>query len=129
MFEAVFMDLEDFIIYCFLARTTFGFIFKKLFEEPSAYCAGFGPFSFILMSLRIVWGEGSFRIEKTDSKVIGGLTCIILMLTGNILLINFIIAVVQQSYEYSMQRMKLNYLKAQLRMINDYYITLTDEDL
>lgn len=51
-----------------------------------------------------------------------------LMLTGNIVLLNFIIAVVQQSYEYSMQKMKFNYLKAQLRMINDYYMTLTDED-
>ena len=35
-----------------------------------------------------------------------------LMLTGNIVLLNFIIAVVQQSYEYSMQKMKFNYLQS-----------------
>jgi hypothetical protein len=128
MIEAVFMDLKNFIIYYFLVMTTFGFIFKILFEDPSADCVGFGPFSYILMSLRIVWGEGSFDIEKTDYKIIGWLTYIMLMLTGNIVLLNFIIAVVQQSYEYSMQKMKFNYLKAQLRMINDYYMTLTEED-
>jgi hypothetical protein len=62
MIEAVFMDLKNFILYYFIVMTTFGFIFKILFEEPSADCAGLGSISYILMSLRIVWGEGSFDI-------------------------------------------------------------------
>jgi len=50
------------------------------------------------------------------------------MLVGNIVFMNFLIAVVNQSYESSMQRMKLQSLKSQLLMISAHYMTLRDED-
>ena len=49
------------------------------------------------------------------------------MLCGNIVLLNFLIAVVNQSYEACMQRMQSQSLKAQLFMIRDYYLTLPQE--
>jgi hypothetical protein len=79
------------------------------------------------MSLRIVWGEGSFDIEKSEYKFMAWMTYVLLMLCGNIVFMNFLIAVVQQSYEVCMMRMQSQSLKAQLYMIRDYYLTLPQE--
>jgi len=59
------------------------------------------------MSLRTVWGEGSFDIEKTEFKIVAWISYILLMLVGNIVLLNFLIAVVNQSYEASMQKINI----------------------
>jgi len=50
------------------------------------------------------------------------------MLIGNIVLLNFLIAVVNQSYEASMQKNKYHSLNARLELINDYYLTLSEEN-
>jgi hypothetical protein len=55
------------------------------------------------------------------------MTYVLLMLCGNIVFMNFLIAVVQQSYEACMQRMQSQTLKAQLYLIRDYYMTLPAE--
>jgi hypothetical protein len=52
------------------------------------------------------------------------MTYVLLMLCGNIVFMNFLIAVVNQSYEACMMRMQSQSLKAQLFMIRDYYLTL-----
>jgi hypothetical protein len=55
------------------------------------------------------------------------MTYVLMMLCGNIVFMNFLIAVVNQSYESCMQRMKTQSVKAQLYMIRDYYLTLPQE--
>jgi hypothetical protein len=45
--------------------TTFGVIFMVIFDDPNSDSEGLGAFSFIIMSIRIVWGEASFDIQKT----------------------------------------------------------------
>ena len=52
---------------------------------------------------------------------------VIIMLCGNIVFMNFLIAVVNQSYEACMQRMQSQTLMAQLYMIRDYYLILPNE--
>ena len=56
------------------------------------------------------------------------MTYVLLMLCGNVVFMNFLIAVVNQSYEACMMRMQSQSLKAQLYMIRDYYLTLPKED-
>ena len=46
------------------------------------------------------------------------------MLCGNIVFMNFLIAVVNQSYESCMQGLQSTQLKSQLYMIRDYYMSL-----
>ena len=79
------------------------------------------------MSLRIIWGEGSLEIDKTEFKVIAWLSYLMLMLIGNIVLLNFLIAVVNQSYESTMQKIGLLIYKVRLILIESYYKTLNDE--
>ena len=62
MVEAVFYDLRLFLAYYIMVITTFGFLLMVIFDEPNSDSEGLGPASFIIMSLRIVWGESSFDI-------------------------------------------------------------------
>jgi hypothetical protein len=55
------------------------------------------------------------------------MTYVLLMLCGNIVFMNFLIAVVNQSYEACMMRMQSQSLKARLYMIRDFYLTLSQE--
>ena len=127
MVQGVFYDLRLFLAYYIMVITTFGVIFMVIFDDPNSDSDGLGPFSFIIMSLRIVWGEGSFNIEKSEYKFMAWTAYVLLMLCGNIVFMNFLIAVVNQSYEACMQRMQSQSLKAQLYMIRDYYLTLPKE--
>ena len=104
MVQAVFYDLRLFLAYYIMVITTFGLILSVLFDEPNSDSEGLGTFSYILMSLRILWGEGPFEIEKSQFKLVAWMTYILMMLCGNIVFMNFLIAVVNQSYEACMQR-------------------------
>jgi len=127
MVQAVFYDLRLFLAYYAMVMVTFGFILMIVFKDPIKDSSGLGPISYIIMSLRIVWGEGSFDIENSEYKVMAWLTYILLMLVGNIVFMNFLIAVVQQSYESCMQRMQSQSLKSQLLMIQSHYLTYSDD--
>ncbi len=107
MIDSVFYDLRFFLCYYIMVMTTFAMIFNILFDQPVTDSAGFGSLSYLLMSLRTVWGEGSFDIEKTEFKIVAWISYILLMLVGNIVLLNFLIAVVNQSYEASMQKINI----------------------
>jgi hypothetical protein len=65
MVQAVFYDLRLFLAYYIMVITTFGFLLMVIFDEPNSDSEGLGLASYIIMSLRIVWGEGSFDIEKS----------------------------------------------------------------
>ena len=63
MVQAVFYDLRLFLAYYLIVMITFSFILMIVFNDPNKDSEGLGPLSYVLMSLRIVWGEGSFDIE------------------------------------------------------------------
>lgn len=94
MLKTVFVELRFFLFYYVLVMLTFGIVFKVIFKDPSEDSQGAGPFSYLIMSLRIVWGDGEFDINKTEFKGIAWVAYILLMLTGNIILMNFLIAAV-----------------------------------
>jgi len=121
MVQAVFYDLRLFLAYYLMVITTFGFILMVIFDDPNPDSQGLGLFSYIIMSLRIVWGEGSFDIEKSEYKFLAWIAYVLLMLCGNIVFMNFLIAVVNQSYEACMMRMQSQTLKAKLYLIRDHY--------
>ena len=95
MVQGVFYDLRLFLAYYIMMITTFAVIFMVIFDDPNSDSKGLGPFSFIIMSLRILWGEGSFEIKNTQYKFMAWMTYVLLMLCGNIVFMNFLIAVVQ----------------------------------
>ena len=76
----------------------------------------------------IVWEGASFDIEKSQYKLMAWMAYVLLTLCGNVALMNFLLAVVNQSYEACMQLMQSQSLKAQVvLMIRDNYLTLPEE--
>jgi hypothetical protein len=95
MVQGVFYDLRLFLAYYAMVMVTFSFLLMIIFDEPMRDSSGLGSMSYIVMSLRIVWGEGSFNIEESKFKVMAWVAYILLMFVGNIVFMNFLIAVVQ----------------------------------
>lgn len=58
MIQAVFYDLRNFLYYYIMVITTLGFVLMIILNEPYSEKEFPGPLSFIIMSLRMVWGEG-----------------------------------------------------------------------
>lgn len=104
MLEAVFWELSNFLAYLLIVMCAFGLVFKVVFDDPSPDSIGAGPISFMIMAFRVVWGEGSFDIEKTEFKSIAWISYMLLMLIGNVILLNFLIASVNESYVQTNQK-------------------------
>ncbi len=94
MVKSVFLEIRSFLAYYLMVMITFGLIILVVFEDYAKDCFGLGLISYILMSFRIVWGEGSFDISETDEKIIAWILYMLLMIIGNIILLNFLIAAV-----------------------------------
>jgi hypothetical protein len=56
MIQAVFYDLRLFLAYYIIGITAFGFILMVIFDDPNRDSEGLGTFSYLIMSIRIVWG-------------------------------------------------------------------------
>jgi hypothetical protein len=56
MIQAVFYDLRLFLAYYIMGITTFAFILMVIFDDPNRDSEGLGTFSYLIMSIRIVWG-------------------------------------------------------------------------
>jgi len=58
--------------------------------------------------------------KDSDFRILAWIIWLILMLAGNIVFMNFIIAVVNESYENCMQEMQAQTYKAKLDMIKEH---------
>eukprot|EP00347_Sterkiella_histriomuscorum_P007196 403349897 len=111
MIEAVFLDLKFFIALYSMVLALYAMIFTLLLakpgEVPEEY-QGIGLIGFFVMSFRTSMGDFQVDDYNTLSKS-GIIFAWIIWLTGvlflNIILLNFIIAVISESYEKVMQKM------------------------
>ena len=71
------------------------------------------------MVLRTNLGDHNIEPWESDFKILSWLVWILIMLIGNIVLMNFIIAVVNESYEKCMQFMIAQTYMVKLEMIKD----------
>jgi hypothetical protein len=78
-----------------------------------------GGVGFFAMVLRTNLGDHKIEPWKSDFKVLSWFVWILIMLIGNIVLMNFIIAVVNESYESCMQVMKAQTYKVKVDMIKE----------
>ena len=74
----------------------------------------------------IVWEGGSFDIEKSQYKLMAWMAYVLLTLCGDVALMNFLLAVVNQTCEACMQRTQSQSLRAQVLTIRDNYLTLPE---
>ena len=66
-------------------------------------------------------------MEKSQSKLMAWTAYVLLMLCGNVVSMDFLLALVTQSCEACRQRVQSQSLKAQAFMIRDNYLALPEE--
>lgn len=105
MMRAVFYDLRYFLSYFALVVCMFSFMLSVLVEtDPSIY-DGIGVLAYFMIPFRTSIGDNDITnySNSSDFKVLTWLVWVIVMGVGNIVFMNFIIAVVGESYQNCMQ--------------------------
>eukprot|EP00347_Sterkiella_histriomuscorum_P004138 403361610 len=125
MLEAVFLDLKYFITFYLMILSLYAIIFTLLLYNgdaiPEEY-SGINLMGYFIMSFRTSMGD--FQVDNYNSLTSAGtIFAWIIWLTGvlflNIILLNFIIAVISESYEKVMQKMVAQSYKQQAMLIKE----------
>ena len=91
-----------------------------LIKDLSNY-EGIGPVAYFVIALRESIGDydtDSYS-QNTEYKIIGWIVYLMVMFLGNVIFMNFIIAVVSQSYENCMHRSVAQSYKVKIHMIRE----------
>jgi len=112
MVVGVFKDLRKFLSFFALVVIFFSILLGILAPDLSDYDE-IGVASYLIIAMRESVGDydtASFS-KNTEYKIIGWIVYLMAMILGNVIFMNFIIAVVSQSYENCMQKILLNHSK------------------
>ena len=85
----------------------FTILIHIILEESSDDYDGIKPIAFFILALRQSVGDydTSTLIEGSEFKILVWILWFLIIIVGNIVFMNFIIAVVSESYENCMERM------------------------
>ncbi|CDW87575.1 UNKNOWN [Stylonychia lemnae] len=123
MITKVFQDLKFFIAFFLIFIVQFGLIFTVLFKAaPIDEYEGVNAFGYYLMIFRISAGDFSTDNYKDQSQylvIITWIVWIIAVISLNIIFMNFIIAVISESYEKVMQKIVAESYKVKTQMIRE----------
>ncbi len=105
MLENVVIQLKSFLIFFMIVVIAFSCFIQVLLPESSSSYEGTAFFPYIMLSLRTAMGDYTFDSYKAqEMKGITWVTWLFLMIMGNIVFMNFIIAVIGDSYQSSMAK-------------------------
>lgn len=120
MLKGVFLDLKFFLSFFGFVVITFSLILSILIPEASDSYPGTWAFSFLVIAFRTSLGDfeiDDYRGEQKEMKGLIWLIWLMLMIVGNVIFINFIVAVVSESYEKCMQTQKAKQYRLKCEMI------------
>jgi hypothetical protein len=103
MFASVFKDIYYFF-YFFMFVVIFFSVFLGILVNDLSDYEGIGPVGYFAIALRQSLGDydtASFA-KNSDYDILTWLVWLIVMMVGNVIFMNFLIAVVGQSYENCM---------------------------
>ncbi|CDW84834.1 wd-40 repeat protein [Stylonychia lemnae] len=123
MIAKVFQDLKFFIAFFLIFIVQFGLIFTVLFKAaPIEEYDGVNAFGYYLMIFRISAGDFTTDNYKDQSQyliILTWIVWIIAVIILNIIFMNFIIAVISESYEKVMQKIIAESYKVKVHMIKE----------
>ena len=102
----VFYDLRFFLFFFGVVIVSFSLYLSILVNELTDY-EGIGIFGYFAIALRTSLGDYDFDsfVKNSDYDILTWIVWLLMMIVGNVIFMNFIIAVVSQSYENCMQSM------------------------
>ncbi|CDW71819.1 wd-40 repeat protein [Stylonychia lemnae] len=133
MMGGVFKDLKYFLIFFIIFILQFGMIFLVLFKAQSIdEYNGVNKLAYFLMAFRI--SSGDFQLEDYHSQndglvIFTWIIWLIAVMTLNIVFMNFIIAVISESYEKVMQKLVAESYRVKAHMIVEREQLFNEADL
>jgi hypothetical protein len=121
MLTNVFYDLRYFLIFFLIVLGMFTTLIHIIVGETNNSYDGVREMAFFVLALRQSVGDydTSTLIEGSDYKALVWILWFLMIIVGNIVFMNFIIAVVSESYENCMERMVQSIQLAKLYMIKE----------
>lgn len=120
MIQTVFYDLKFFLLYYCIIISFFSIQVSLIFDitndEDPTY-PGIGPMEFFVRVLRTSLGDNDLDQSNSEEKILFWVIWLLIMFVGNIVLMNFIIAVVGESYEACMTKRVAQSYKGRVDMI------------
>ena len=105
MLQDVFSKLSTFMGFFMMVVVIFSSLIQVLLPESKVNYDGWGYFSYIVMAFRTSIGDYTFdNYKATMMKAETWIVWLALMIIGNVVFMNFIIAVVNDSYSQSMAK-------------------------
>eukprot|EP00347_Sterkiella_histriomuscorum_P003632 403363541 len=133
MMAAVFVDLKYFIGFFIIFILQFGIIFAILFDATSIdEYSGIGIVGYFMMAFRTSSGDFNVDSYKDQSQalvIISWTIWVIAVFLLNIMFMNFIIAVISESYEKVMQKLIAESYRVKVQMIVERELHFTEQDL
>eukprot|EP00347_Sterkiella_histriomuscorum_P015684 403356086 len=133
MMAAVFVDLKYFIGFFLIFILEFGLVFAILFDAISIEeYQGIGIFAYIMMAFRTSSGDfnvDSYKDQSSALVIISWVIWIIAVMLLNVMFMNFIIAVISESYEKVMQKLVAESYRVKVQMIVERELHFTEEEL
>ncbi|CDW88576.1 UNKNOWN [Stylonychia lemnae] len=133
MLASVFKDLKYFLIFFIIFIIQFGIIFLVLFkaQDIDEY-NGMNKLAYFLMAFRISSGDfqlDDFHSQENGLVILTWLIWLIAVMTLYIVFMNFIIAVISESYERVMQKLVAESYRVKANMIVERERFFTKDDL
>eukprot|EP00347_Sterkiella_histriomuscorum_P005927 403354731 len=133
MMAAVFIDLKYFLAFFVVFILQFGIIFAILFDATGIEeYNGIGIFSYFMMAFRTSSGDFNVDSYKDQSQIlviISWTIWIIAVMILNVMFMNFIIAVISESYEKVMQKLTAESYRVKVQMIVERELHFTEDEL
>jgi hypothetical protein len=108
MLISVFRDMSSFLFFFGIVIAFFSVFLSILLNDLSDY-EGIGPVAYFVIAMREAIGDydTDSYAKNSDYKILTWMIYLMVMIMGNVVFMNFIIAVVSQSYESCMQKSTL----------------------
>eukprot|EP00347_Sterkiella_histriomuscorum_P023209 403335532 len=133
MLAAVFVDLKYFIGFFVIFILQFGIIFAILFNATDIEeYNGISIFGYLMMAFRTSSGDFNVDSYKDQSQILvifSWTIWVIAVMILNVMFMNFIIAVISESYEKVMQKMIAESYKVKVQMIVERELHFTEDEL
>ncbi|CDW79710.1 wd-40 repeat protein [Stylonychia lemnae] len=133
MMASVFKDLKYFLIFFIIFILQFGMIFLVLFkaQQIDEY-NGVNKLAYFLMAFRISSGDfqlDDYHTQEDGLVIFTWIIWVLAVITLNIVFMNFIIAVISESYERVMQKLVAESYRVKANMIVEREQFFTKSDL
>lgn len=128
MLGSVFVDLRYFLLFFGIVIGAFATVLAiLLYDTPTDPYSGSGISYFAVALRRALADNDTSEVVYSDYPVLAWIHWLAIVIVGNIVFMNFVIAVVGSSYERYMERSVNMQYKAKLHMIIERERVMTDE--